>query len=128
MAALLGSCALSEQQQGLVLVNADRAVHQRRTLPPSRQLQANAQAQAQRMAASGRLFHSSAPVTGVTGCRASWGENVGVASSPDSVERALMNSPPHRANILNPAYDRVGIGMVRSRGKLWMVQIFMDRC
>src|SRR4029077_7330215 len=35
-----------------------------------------------------------------------------------------MLSPPHRANLLNPAYNVVGLGVVRSGGRLYMVQDF----
>jgi uncharacterized protein YkwD len=39
-----------------------------------------------------------------------WG--AGTNSSPRVIVRAWMNSPPHRANILNGRYDHMGIGMV----------------
>ncbi|MBC7644654.1 MAG: hypothetical protein H7123_05970 [Thermoleophilia bacterium] len=39
-----------------------------------------------------------------------WGENVAVGqSSPEQVVSEWMNSPTHRANILNPNYHQVGI-------------------
>jgi uncharacterized protein YkwD len=45
------------------------------------------------------------------------GENIGggrqQAGSPISVFRAWMNSPPHRANILDPEYRDFGIGVAR---------------
>lgn len=51
-----------------------------------------------------------------------WGENIGwqsVRGAPGlsddvrNVHVSLMNSPGHRANILNPNFDEIGIGVVR---------------
>jgi hypothetical protein len=35
-----------------------------------------------------------------------------------------MLSPPHRANLLNPSYNVVGLGVVRSGDRLYIVQDF----
>ena len=35
-----------------------------------------------------------------------------------------MLSPPHRANLLNPAYNLVGVGVVRGGDRLYIVQDF----
>jgi hypothetical protein len=35
-----------------------------------------------------------------------------------------MMSPPHRANLLNPAYNVVGLGVVRNGDRLYIVQDF----
>jgi hypothetical protein len=35
-----------------------------------------------------------------------------------------MLSPPHRANLLNPAYNVVGLGVVRGGDRLYIVQDF----
>jgi uncharacterized protein YkwD len=40
--------------------------------------------------------------------------------------RALMNSPGHRANILEPRFARIGVGIYRdSAGELWVTQMFL---
>jgi uncharacterized protein YkwD len=39
------------------------------------------------------------------------GENLALARTVSIAHTGLMNSPGHRANILNPAYGRVGIGI-----------------
>jgi uncharacterized protein YkwD len=50
------------------------------------------------------------------GFSASAGENlafgVGPKSTPASIVRAWMNSPPHRADILRGAFTEIGIGIV----------------
>ena len=44
-----------------------------------------------------------------------WGENV-AAGAPDaaSVVTGWMNSPEHRANVLNPSYTDIGVGLAYS--------------
>ncbi len=39
------------------------------------------------------------------------GENLAGAPAVEAAHRALMNSPGHRANILNPEFTRIGIGV-----------------
>lgn len=40
------------------------------------------------------------------------GENIAGAATTESAHQNLMNSPGHRANILNSAFNQVGIGIV----------------
>jgi hypothetical protein len=51
-------------------------------------------------------------------------ENVGVGPSPADLHRALMDSPHHRENILDPKVNSVGIAVVFARGSLWVVEDF----
>jgi uncharacterized protein YkwD len=52
------------------------------------------------------------------------GENVALDYDADRGHAHLMLSPPHRANLLNPAYNVVGLGVVRSGDRLFIVQDF----
>ena len=52
------------------------------------------------------------------------GENVALDYDPDRGHAHLMLSPPHRANLLNPAYNVVGLGVVRSGDRLFIVEDF----
>jgi uncharacterized protein YkwD len=52
------------------------------------------------------------------------GENVALDYSAAGGHDHLMLSPPHRANLLNPAYNVVGLGVVRSGDQLYIVQDF----
>jgi uncharacterized protein YkwD len=52
------------------------------------------------------------------------GENVGYASSATQVHDDFMNSPPHRRNLLDPAFNLVGIGVVRVGDLLWVTEDF----
>jgi uncharacterized protein YkwD len=52
------------------------------------------------------------------------GENVALDSDPEKGHQHLMLSPPHRANLLNPAYNVVGLGVIRGGDRLYIVQDF----
>jgi uncharacterized protein YkwD len=52
------------------------------------------------------------------------GENVALDFNAENGHQHLMLSPPHRANLLNPAYNVVGLGVVRSGDELYIVQDF----
>jgi uncharacterized protein YkwD len=54
------------------------------------------------------------------------GENVALDYSAAAAHEHLMHSPPHRANLLNPAYNVVGLGVVRSGDRLYIVEDFGD--
>lgn len=51
-------------------------------------------------------------------------ENVGLASSINVIHENWMNSPGHRANILDGELDSVGIAVVKRNGVLFAVQDF----
>lgn len=52
-------------------------------------------------------------------------ENVAYNYTPDDTHRALMASPGHRANIMNPDYTGVGVGCsYDDDGVLWVTQNF----
>jgi uncharacterized protein YkwD len=52
------------------------------------------------------------------------GENVALDYSAEGGHQHLMLSPPHRANLLNPNFNVVGMGVVRSGDQLYIVQDF----
>jgi uncharacterized protein YkwD len=52
------------------------------------------------------------------------GENVALDMDAADGHKHLMLSPPHRANLLNPAYNVIGLGVVRGGGRLYIVQDF----
>lgn len=51
-------------------------------------------------------------------------ENVALDFDPAKGHQHLMLSPPHRANLLNPAYNVVGMGVVRDGERLYIVEDF----
>lgn len=53
------------------------------------------------------------------------GENVAHAANVVLAHRALWSSPSHRDNLLQPRFDRVGVGVTAdSDGSVWVTQIF----
>jgi len=52
------------------------------------------------------------------------GENVALDYEPEAAHDHLMLSPPHRKNLLDPSYDVVGLGVVSSGERLYIVQDF----
>jgi uncharacterized protein YkwD len=54
------------------------------------------------------------------------GENIALDSDPQSAAQALWNSNPHRENILEPHYAKVGIGAIQSADGEIFVEDFSD--
>lgn len=55
------------------------------------------------------------------------GENVAHALDLTRAHRALWASPAHRENLLQPRFDRVGIGVAQDPdGSVWVCEVFAD--
>jgi hypothetical protein len=52
------------------------------------------------------------------------GENVAFGPDTAAMERELENDPPHFANLTNPRFTHLGVGIVEVNGRLWGVQDF----
>lgn len=52
------------------------------------------------------------------------GENISKNISIEASHNSLMQSPPHRANILNPAWNRLGIGIAKDGNTYYVSQEF----
>jgi hypothetical protein len=48
-------------------------------------------------------------------------ENIASGPSASGIQQAWMNSPEHRANLLNPSIDRVGLAVLSRNGQLYAV-------
>ena len=104
-------------------VNATRSSSGLSKLAIDDTLVAKAQAWAERMASAGKISHSQL----TDGAGNNWSvlaENVGMASSISQMHSLFMNSPSHRANIVNGSFDRIGTGVAESGGRLFVVQVF----
>jgi Cysteine-rich secretory protein family len=119
------------EQQLMDLVNADRA---QQGLPPLKWDPALAQAamqHAQLMAQQQSLSHQYPGEPDLDArCGAAGAhfraiaENVALAPSPQALNQEWMHSPPHRANILDPRMDTIGVGLVRQGGNYYAVEDF----
>jgi hypothetical protein len=78
---------------------------------------------AARMAGQSKLYHNPRLTSDVNNWR--WvGENVGYGPDALTVHVAFMNSPGHRANILDRDYSEVGVGAVVRGGRVWVAEVF----
>jgi uncharacterized protein YkwD len=91
------------------------------------ELDAKAEAQADRMAKRGAIYHSKNLAAGVSGGWAAIGENVAMAGSVEAAQAALEASPGHYENMTNPGYNQVGIGVVVRNDIVYVVQVFVSR-
>jgi len=107
-------------------LNRDRTAQGLPALRVRSDLQAKAQAWAEKMARENGLSHSNLG-DGLASCWTGLGENIASALSVAQAEQALMNDPPHRANILG-RWDWVGIGVATKGGGVIVVQDFMSGC
>ncbi len=106
-------------------VNQVRAAHGLGGVATHSVLTAKAEAWAQHMADSGCLCHSNLP-DGVTVGWRKLGENIGRGPSVTSIHTALVNSPPHYANMVDPAFHWIGVGVAYGNGQMYVAEVFMD--
>jgi len=124
---LRGRAVYSPQAAVKNALNLDRTNAGVRALRTQAEAQAKAQAWANRLASEGRIYHS----TLTDGIRARWcslGENVGYGPSVGAIDVAYMNSPHHRANILNPKWNGVGVGYATRGKQVYTVHVFIKTC
>ena len=79
------------------------------------------------MAKSGTIYHNDAYFSSATRTRLglkALGENVGMAGSVRGAHQALMNSAPHRANILNGSFTVGGFAVVSDGGAFYVTEAF----
>jgi hypothetical protein len=123
--------APSSEQRLLALLNMERQHAHLTVLHWDSKLAQAAQAHAHELAAHGDLSHQfpgEADLTervAVTGARFNAAaENVAVADDVDEVHLALMASPGHRANIMSPEYNAVGIAVVQVGSRTYVTEDF----
>ncbi|MER6198653.1 CAP domain-containing protein [Streptomyces sp. NPDC001586] len=105
----------------LALVNQERAAAGCPNLTLNAKLTKAAQDHSADMAAHGNMSHTgsdgSDPGARITRAGYAWssyGENVAYGySTPEKVMEGWMNSPGHRANILNCSFKEIGIGLAQ---------------
>jgi uncharacterized protein YkwD len=81
-----------------------------------------ARAHALWMAQTGQLVHSNIGV--LLGPFWTVTENISAGWTIESMEAALVTSPPHWANMTNAAHPYTGIGVVWCDGQLWTVHVY----
>lgn len=118
---------LGRRRHMLALTNEDRARRDRAELRFAARLSRYARQHSEAMARKGIIFHSSEDRVRDALEGYGWslaGENVGVGSSLDGLERAFMGSKLHRQNILRSVFEHAAVGIVRDDGHYWVTVIF----
>lgn len=123
--ALAPSASATPREDLLTLLNRARASAGVGALAPSSDMTSVAQSWSESMARRGQLAHNPAYSTQITGWR-SLAENVAYHGSVQRAHDALMASPGHRRNILNPVFSQVGLGVTESGGTVWVTEVFRE--
>ncbi|MGW2707055.1 sigma-70 family RNA polymerase sigma factor [Streptomyces sp. NPDC001340] len=118
--------------QVVALVNKERAAAGCGPLTENAQLEKAAQAHSDDMAARNFFDHTNPdgadPGQRITAAGYRWstyGENIAKGQqTPQSVMDSWMNSPGHRANILNCSFKEIGVGVHKGSGGPWWTQDF----
>lgn len=112
-------------------INAERVQRGIAAMAWSEKLQESARKHTERLAANGKLSHQfdgepplQARIAATGFHYSASAENVALATHFDDLHPALMNSPGHRANILNPKYTAVGIGVVHKGDAYYTTENF----
>ena len=77
------------------------------------------------MASVGAISHSNLP----DNVSADWyrlGENVGKGPDTGSIAQALIDSPGHYANLIDPGFRYVGVGVVSTEDTCYVSEVFME--
>ncbi|MEU2261383.1 sigma-70 family RNA polymerase sigma factor [Streptomyces sp. NPDC019645] len=118
--------------QVVALVNAERSKAGCGPVRSNDKLETAARRHSEDMAARGYFDHTSPdgsdPGDRITAAGYRWstyGENIARGQqSPSSVMDSWMNSPGHRANILNCSFKELGVGIHDGSGGPWWTQAF----
>ncbi|MES2222074.1 MAG: CAP domain-containing protein, partial [Acidobacteriota bacterium] len=135
-AALAQNTSMNDKERSaaadlLQATNQDRSSQGLQPLHPDPALTRAAWEHAQRMVAAGTLSHQLPGEPDIivrvqqVGLHCSTvAENVAEAPTASQINDEWMHSPPHRANLLDPRVNTVGIAIVQRRGELYAVEDF----
>ncbi len=116
-----------------LLVNRARAEHGIKPLQPDLILQSTAMSHSQDMARHGYCAHfnpkGESPLRRLKnhGGRGEVAENISCTHSISAAHQGLMESPGHRANILNEDFTHMGIGVARLAKQYYVTQLFQKK-
>lgn len=120
------------EQKVFELVNKERAAQGLKALVYRKDIQPAVDVRAKEIVKSfshtrpnGKQFYTAVTDLGIS--YKSIGENIAEGySTPQEVMKGWMNSPGHRANILNSGYTGMAVGVYQSGGRYYWVQIFIS--
>jgi hypothetical protein len=116
----------SDETAFVVGINALRAGKGLPALSVHANLTSKARTWAQTMADKNTIWHSVLS-DGITADWQKLGENVGRGGSVAGLELAFAASPLHYANLVDPTFDTIGLGVVRGAGDvIFVAEEFMN--
>jgi cell division septation protein DedD len=120
-----GADVLTDAQTFLADINALRSSVGLGALTVDPQLTQVAQNWSQQMANAGDISHNPNLKDQVSGNWSKLGENVGMGPAIGDLFTAFVNSPHHYANLVDPSFNYIGIGVVYSNGTIYTTHDFM---
>jgi hypothetical protein len=108
-------------------INAERANVGRSKLVVKSDLVSVARNHSKDMAADGTIYHNSNLKNEVGGNWWALGENVGMGPDCESLHNAFMDSPGHKANVLDKDYNQIGVGVEMDGGTIYVTMVFAGR-
>lgn len=125
LATVVGAASATASSDVTTLVNNLRRTVNIAPLATDPGLTSVAQQWANHLAAVGALSHNPNLATQAPGGWTKIGENAGSGPGVTIAFNALVASVAHYANMVDPAYNRIGIGVaVDTKGVVWIVQDF----
>lgn len=107
-------------------INSLRASKGLNQLAVSGDLVAMARRWTDRMVAAGQISHNPNLGTEISAGWTKMGENVGVGYDVAGLMQAFINSPAHYANLVDPAWTHVGVGVtIAGDGRMYTTHNFM---
>lgn len=116
----------NDEAQFVAALNQVRADNGLPAFTVNNELSDLARGHAQVMADAGEIFHASPISSGYTGAWSKLGENVGVGANVQVLVDAFVASPGHFANIIDPAFTQVGVGVVWKDSALYTTHRFLQ--
>lgn len=120
------SASADDEAAFVAALNQVRAENGLAPFVVNRELSDLARAHAQVMADAGEIFHASPISAGFTGSWKKLGENVGVGANVQVLVDAFIASPGHFANIIDPSFVEIGVGVVWKDAALYTTHRFLQ--
>jgi hypothetical protein len=112
------------ESQFVTMINQLRASQGLRPLAVDPRLTTVARGWSANMASSNTLAHNPSLSSQAPSDWVKLGENVGYGPDAATIHQAFVNSAHHYANMVDPQFNAVGVGVVVSGGTMWVTEDF----
>lgn len=113
------------RHQFLTLINNLRQSMNLGPLQADPILTARADGWAAAMADAGKISHSPSLAGGLEADWTKVGENVGVGGTVEAIHAAFVASPTHYANLVDPTFNYIGVGVVQRGAVIYVAHEFL---